>query len=421
MIEKSSLFKRLKYLEEKEYSIGSSPISSKITEELIPQSRDILSRITQYLPEYTLHNIEHSYRVLKNIENILPPDVKLNIVEIKLLIYAVFLHDIGMTSDKLEEKLFQEFIKTEEEKKNIIIDRYVDTMRKNANLSEYNSQKFKELIFKELNFFKKEGESFKDKYDFSEYVRRRHVSRAELKLILMTSTLGFEHKHICLMNYIFTIILSHGLNFKELSNERRFPLDIIILDKNVNILYLSVLLRLGDLLDASISRTPRYIYSIFGFTNNVSISKWEKSLLLVGLQITNYRISFNYMSTKPKYEREIRKFIKFVEQQIFDSVKILKHSPLKINLSSSINLTVNNDGSYKSADKEITVEYDKIKKILMGVELYSEPKVFLRELIQNSRDACKMREYYVKEIGLGEYKPRILIKFDDITKKISSN
>ena len=94
MLEKSVLFKKLKELEE-EFAIGSYPIGSKIIEELLEQSRDILNRVSQYLPDYTLHDIHHSCRVL---ENILPTNVKLNIVEIKILIYSIFLHDIAMTS-----------------------------------------------------------------------------------------------------------------------------------------------------------------------------------------------------------------------------------------------------------------------------------------------------------------------------------
>ena len=405
MLEKSTLFKRLKNLEADEFSSGSNPVSSKITEELLNQSRDILSRVSQYLPDYTLHDIQHSCRVLENIENIIPSTVNLDIVEIKILIYSVFLHDIGMTSDKIEEKLFNDYLKEPStERKEKLLKKYIKSIKKKNVLDNNLIKDFSKLLKIELTSYTNN--------DFSEYIRANHVRRSKMKLFLLKKNMDFEYKGRCLLNHIYDVILSHGLNFSDLANENRYPIEEIISNKKVNILFISTLLRLGDLLDADISRTPKYVYDFFQFEDKKSESKWEKNLSLVGKQVTNYNVSFNYMSISPEQERDIRKYIEFVEKQILNTNKILKYSTKKLNLSPIINLTVRNNGSYKSADKQITIEYDKVKKILMGLELYDNETMFLRELIQNARDACKMREFYCEKLNIN-YSPKILISFDE--------
>lgn len=420
MLERSILFKELKVFEEEEFILESRPISSKIVDELLPQSRDILNRISQYLPEYTLHDIEHSHRVLENIENILPTNIKLNIVEIKILIYAVYLHDIGMTSDKVEENLFRDYANgTDVDKKKNILKKYIKTMNKNGSLNDKYNKEYTKLLKNELKEYTNLLHEKNHTNVYSEYIRKNHVKRSKMKLYLLKQFLDFEYKSVCLLNHIYTVILAHGLSFDKLTNEAKYPIEELISNDKVNILFLSTLLRLGDLLDADISRTPKYLYSFFSFEDKVSISKWEKNLSLIGKEITNYRVGFNYFSTSPEQERDIRKYIEFVQKQILNTNSLLKYSSKKLNLSPIINLTIKNDGSYISANKEITIEYDKVKKMLMGAELYKDSTMFLRELIQNSRDACMMREYYSKSLGIDNYKPKITIYFNKRKRELS--
>ena len=348
----------------------------------------------------------------------MPSDLKLNIVEIKILIYSVILHDIGMTSDKVEENLFIEYNKSIDiDYKENLVNKYIDKLKTKNVLTDSSSVEFKKLLKDELIFYSNHKDNLKTDF-YSDYIRISHVKRSKIKLFLLKNSMNFEYKGICLLNHISDVILAHGLDFKDLKNEINYPIEEIISNKKVNILFLSVLLRVGDLLDADISRTPRYLLSFFGFIDKKSHTKWEKSLSLIGKQINNYNVSFNYLSNSPEQERDIRKYITGVENQILKTNELLKYSSKKLNLSPIINLTVKNDGSYKSADKQITIEYDKVKKILMGTELYDQQTMFLRELIQNSRDACKLREQYCNSLSI-DYKPKILIKYDEDIKELT--
>ena len=49
--------------------------------------------------------------------------------------------------------------------------------------------------------------------------------------------------------------------------------------------------------------------------------------------------------------------------------------------------------------------------LLMGTELYGNPEVALRELIQNSKDACLLRNAQEIKWGNPKYEPEITVKY----------
>ncbi len=93
---KNKLFDKLQELEIELFGEQNKPISANILNHLIPVTTNLLNRVPINMPEYTNHDIKHSYEILNIISKILPQNVNLNIVEIQILIYAVLLHDIGM-------------------------------------------------------------------------------------------------------------------------------------------------------------------------------------------------------------------------------------------------------------------------------------------------------------------------------------
>src|SRR4030042_1832074 len=64
----------------------------------------ILQNVSRAFPLYTLHDPEHSFRVAENIAKLIPKETlsKLNAIELSLLLYAAYLHDIGMASSQEE-------------------------------------------------------------------------------------------------------------------------------------------------------------------------------------------------------------------------------------------------------------------------------------------------------------------------------
>lgn len=259
-IDQSKLFQQLKIFENEKFGQDSYPISSNIKNKLLPFCHDVLSRIPVYLPEFTLHDINHSFRILENIESFLPEDIDLNIIEIQLLIFSIFLHDIGMSPSK---EIFDKLeVKIKDEIKDEIL----------------NDNKLKSGL--------------------QEYIRRLHPKTSQEIINTIYSYIetgiDFTYKGIILKDYIGNIIINHGINPEKLKNNSLFPEKEIIEKEVVNIRFLCVLLRLGDLLDIGLERTPMYLSKYIDISSEISKDKWNKSQALRGKIIKPHKVMFNF-------------------------------------------------------------------------------------------------------------------------------
>jgi hypothetical protein len=107
-LRESCLFKRLKELSE-DYAQRAVRFVSEIA--------PVLATTSRFFPYYTRHDANHGYRVLRRIEQILKPscfasvnDEALSATELFLLIASAYAHDLGMTVFPGEEKALAESI-----------------------------------------------------------------------------------------------------------------------------------------------------------------------------------------------------------------------------------------------------------------------------------------------------------------------
>ena len=143
MIFLNSLKKTIIYkkLVQKENELEDHEISEKlksILNDIIP----ILTETRHYLHEYTLHDYSHSLSILEIIEKIIPKSTldNLNLIELSLIIYSAFMHDIGMACSNDERSAI------------------------------LNSEEFKK-------FYNSYAEDDLD-FIFSEYIRKKHAQRS---------------------------------------------------------------------------------------------------------------------------------------------------------------------------------------------------------------------------------------------------
>ncbi|UOQ77651.1 ATP-binding protein [Hymenobacter sp. 5516J-16] len=375
-----SLFKQLQDLEKETFGDNDFRISSNIKNYLIPVSDLLLNTIPSYMPEYTLHNINHCETILDNIRKILPDAVKLNIVELTILIQAVYLHDIGMVVNRSEAKNIKE------------------------------SPEFKSTF---INF-----DSGTDEDEIlTEYIRQTHVSRSIAYIDLFASDfatykIDFSFQGIDLSDWIKSVILSHAKNVNYLKDEDQFPKDKLIQSYKVDIQYLSCLLRLGDILDFDIFRTPPFLYKHINPQNKISIEEWKKHQSIEGKYISDNLISFEAKCSSAKIERSVRNFINWIDIEIRETLELLDNNNNNhyLSIKSPIDFKCRNNGTYIFTDLQINLDYEKVLNILMGTELYDSPNIFIRELIQNSYDACKLRAEKAKRYNEA-YTPQIKISY----------
>ena len=121
-----------KELVEKENISGEHEISERL-KSVLSDIKPLLSETRRFLPEFTLHDCSHSISVLEIAAKIIPEKTfkELNEIELSLLIYAAFLHDIGMAcSDKEKAEILrsEEFVKfysaSDEDDKDKVFEQY---------------------------------------------------------------------------------------------------------------------------------------------------------------------------------------------------------------------------------------------------------------------------------------------------------
>lgn len=400
-LQQTGLFKKLLEKEDEETkrtSLIDHEISKNITS-VVDKVSSLLERIPINMPEFTLHNANHSIHVIKNIEDLIPPETleQLNAIEISILIYAAYLHDIGMISSSDERK---QIVKTSEFKKLLTSD---------------------EELYEKFEKAKKDGDyeavlDIENKA-FTDFLRKNHVERAHK--IIKEYELDFEilWKGTSYYKWVKAVCDSHGLPVKELKKNDNWPIDVLVRNKPVNVQYLSLVLRLADILDLDSERTPKHLFYHINPKDEISIQEWEKHLSITGFQIKPEEIKVEAECESPNCERVLREFIKTIDKELEESNYLISSyrddfaRKYRLNLSEPVNLRIHpNDYEYR--DFRFELDYRRVLDLLMGEGLYGDPVVALRELLQNSVDAVRYRESLEKRDGNG-YRPSIEVSLEN--------
>lgn len=380
-LKETLLFKTLKELEIKEN--GENVLVSKILE-IVTLVTPLLERIPENMPEYTLHDPNHSAKVVENMGKIIPSNTlsNLNPIELTLLILSGYLHDIGMTCSK------------DEKEKIIEVSDEFDILFK-SDLDK--NEKFKK--FKATDDHR--SATFIEDQVFTEYLRRKHVIRSAdfIKERLGEGEFILAFQGIPFWKQLITICNSHGEPVSSLSNIAIWPRQTLIGDKIINVQFLSLVLRLADILDLDPERTPKVIYEFVNPKDPISILEWRKHRSLVGHSISQNKVLFEAECTSPEVERALKEFMCWIELERRETMELL--SKYQDDISKRYFLDINepvtndrirSDESYISNDLKFQIDYQRVMDLLMGQKLYKNPTVALRELLQNSIDAIKIRK-----------------------------
>jgi len=394
-LKQTVLFKKLREKEKeesKETSFEDYEISQNIIS-VVRKAAPLLERVPENMPEFTLHNANHSVHVIENMDKIIPCETlkQLNTIEISILIYAAYLHDIGMISSSDERK---QIVKTSEFKKHLTSNEELYRKLEEAkNNSDY------EVVLAIEN------------KAFTDFLRKNHVQRAHKIIDEYKLDSEISWKNIPYGNLVRAVCDSHELPVKALYNTKSWPNDTVVLNKLVNVQYLAVIFRLADILDVDPERTPRHLFYYINPKDEVSIKEWKKHLSITGFQITPEKIKIVANCKHPEQERTLRKFIKEIDKEIEDSYRLVSsyrdnlEDKYILKLSEPVDAEIHSIG-YEYCDFRFELDYRRVLYLLMGEGLYRNPIVALRELLQNSVDAVRYRESLEKREGNG-YKPSI--------------
>ena len=329
-------------------------------EELCEQAIETMKLARDTFPRYTLHDERHLFNVLDIMGQLLDgyEDI-LTTSECEMLILAVFYHDVGMcyTEEQKQEKLhgyqFEQYLNSNP-------DKYLKVTESSDVPAEI-----------QLDFFRK----------------IHHTRVAELIPEIETD---IQIRR----DYLVKICKSHGEDrrvIEELEYDSHYEVDCKLC---------AVLLRIADILDFDITRTPKILYEIQKIElsgDEVAISEWKKHMASRGIKINvpEGKISFSAISENMQIEHVIEGFLDYIEDEMEGCQKILSQHVNRrwqgFLLPAQIERNIERRG-YRTGEYCITLDAQRTIQLLVGNDLYTWSSAFIRELLQNALDAVRARK-----------------------------
>ncbi|WP_457548333.1 HD domain-containing protein [Aliarcobacter butzleri] len=332
---------------------------------------------------YTNHDDEHSLKILENIEMLLGDSIdNLSAGELAVLLLSAYWHDLGMVCNDNEE------IKSEE-----WFNEYINKSYK------YDGNLTPNIV--------------------SEYIRLNHHKRLEKYLYNPSSNILNELEKDLFINehnvidIAFKVSMSHNENTKDLEKFKEYQSN----DNQDDFIFCAILLRLADIMDFDNERTAESSYKFLGLDNptnsenQFSQKEWKKHLDSLGFTYDYEKkiLYFKAIPKEPDTEFYIREFVKIIEDELNKCIQLFSsycHKwrdifklPYEIDISG-----INSKSSYKFGDYKFSFDNNQVLDLLTGNNIYSDPMIFVRELLQNSIDASLYRESLEKEKGKSDFK-----------------
>lgn len=394
-----------------------------LIEEAVSFSIQRVKTIIRHMGEYTLHDDMHLFRVLYLMERLLTKAVidNLSVPERMLLILSAFFHDIGMAPDEKEVVTWQKvwddvpiIVDDVEQKSFDNFKRFYDARPE--------QQEIIEKLIAEGNHSKA---ALLKSYLITDFIRQTHAERAREiiaqhwngKIFYRNSDLTVELANIC---------QSHNEDaLKLLKYDKNYPCGI---NSYACLPLLAVILRLADILDFDAKRTPLVLYSHLYVRHPVSVQEWEKHRAIENWEISPDIIQFSAKCKHPAIEASIHEFCNLIDHELSICNNIIS-ALNEFNQSKARNIHVKipfqvsrekirtekdiltNQPLYTFRDTKFSLSKRQVIDLLMGTKLYGNPEIALRELLQNSIDACLLRQAQEVKWGHTKYEPEITVKY----------
>lgn len=412
---KSILFETLKTkCNEKDSEVIT--LIESIVSKLVQRTKTII----KHMGEFTLHDSDHLFRVLYLMEKLLTKEIieNLSIPELLLLISSAFMHDVGMAPEEQEVLVWRKIWDKVPE----VGDEDLETFNKFRRYY-YSRPDQIESIDKLISQGKNSQADIIKSYVITEYIRRTHADRVKDviekdwngKIKFRDNDLTVELAQLC---------LSHNENALTLLDFDK----LLICGDHIYVCLplIGIILRLADILDFDAKRTPPILFSHLYVREPISLKEWSKHRAVESWEINSENIIYTAKCSHPAIEASIHQFCDYIDHELsicnniiselndFHKIKernIIVKFPYKVSREKiTTKRNIHNKPIYIYKDTQFNLSKRQVIELLMGTKLYGNPEVALRELVQNSIDACLLRQ--AQEIKWGDlYSPEITIKY----------
>ncbi len=359
-------------------------------------TKETIDAIAGCYNNYTMHNTGHSLRVAgyigdlacgidgdfdKNIENF-------NAFEITLMLLSALLHDIGM------------FIRPEDREK----------IKRNE-IAYTNSLTFSGVMDVVGN---NEDEAIKEIVRITHAQRIKEYVDYQFGDTTIATILKLEDKY-GYSDDIIDICVGHGEDYEYLKKLRTRCTKG---KYTYNPQFIAVLLRIADYLDLDSQRTPVLWYKMMRI-EGFSKDEWEKHFVVHNEQkLKKYvgnelQIFFEGKSSNAKIHRKYLAYVDAIRAELERADALLNHKDTEekylFHITPKVDDCVITEG-FRYSDLRLSLDYSSITDLLMGNNIYGNKQLGLRELIQNSLDACGLMREIQEKVGDDDtYAPQISI------------
>lgn len=364
-------------------------------EKIYDYAVNFLPKINRVFANYTGHDILHSLNVADYMYDICDYPDQLSDLELVAIIYAALLHDIGM-------------VVTEQEIENI--------KKEQGNITE---RKYSLVLQKYKN----------EAVALQECIRPIHGMRS-LKHILEMDNECFilpGYTNISFQDDVAKICAAHNENFEWLTSN--LSLDQVKGNWALNSQYIALLLRIADYLDIDEERAPLYLYQYLS-PKDYSDLEWKqhfvienKEKIAVDPKTGRKNIEFYGESSNPSIHRKLLKYFDSINDELkraVDYSETFRDKRYLLSISTMVHNKIRTKG-FNFSDFKLSLDYKAVTSLLMGENIYGDKKYGLRELIQNSIDACMVMQEEASgkdEFKYNPYQPFINIVLDQDRKQV---
>lgn len=337
---------------------------SKVCAHGITLAKDII----RFFPTFTLHDIGHICNVCGWMYRLLDGRVEeLTAADAALLVMSAACHDIGMSVSEDQKKEMDVAAKRPSAEWDSYFSSHADDYEQFQSTGKVSDRMLRNFV--RLHHHERVGHQLPSVGDWPRTLSDNGISR----------------------DTFLRLCKSHGEPIEKLiltaADER---------SRKYHLLPCAILLRLADILDFDASRAPEDLYHHLGLDRprdtEAAFSKmeWIKNC-------TNHMVdgivSFSSDCTSMQVEHQIRTYMSWLQKELDECGRKLAgraaywrgfQPPHKVEVEI-------HSAGYKSGPFCLTMEQDRILELLVGRNLYSDPGVFVRELLQNAIDAVRTR------------------------------
>jgi len=356
--------------------------------------QDLLAYVPATFPHYTRHTLAHSIEIVEQIGKLLltPQNrwargAELNATEIYTLAGAALLHDAGMvTPDSEQERLLQ-------------------TSQWDEWVTRHAAGRYAEIQAVMAGAEADTAAGFAASVDLrrliAEYIRRIHHERSKDLVLGDVPVPDFWLGDVRLRKAVANICLAHGLDRVDLTDEQRFPWNTEILGQPVDVRFLAILVRLGDLLDLSHDRACPVTAWAAGDLPEESHAHWEQFDAIEHRATTKDAIEITARCAHESGYRVLRDWCNWICQETDGARALMARSPRHGDWNApvatlgvpdaTIRVDPTPDADFVPSDWRVVVEPDLIVKRFTNNVHADRFEGALFELVQNAIDATRCR------------------------------